>query len=109
MIVTRRGIASPAELDHLVVGAGTLAAGIAKVEQLTGVTPVPCGKHVTMGTHNALVRLGERAYLAGRATTADRVGRAHDRHRAQQRSVPDRAWRDSFVRARRLSLAPHGA
>ena len=63
MIVTRRTSAPPAELDHLVVAAANLAAGIAFVAELTGVTPQPGGKHVAMGTHNALMRLGERAYL----------------------------------------------
>ena len=63
MIVTRRTSAASAELDHLIVGAATLTAGIAFVERLTGVAPVPGGKHVTMGTHNALLRLNHRAYL----------------------------------------------
>lgn len=52
-----------AELDHLVFAATTLAQGIAYFDDLTGVTPKPGGKHAGMGTHNALVRLGERLYL----------------------------------------------
>jgi Glyoxalase-like domain len=63
VIITRRTSVAPAELDHLVIGATTLAAGIAFVEQLTGVAPVAGGKHVSMGTHNALMRLNDRAYL----------------------------------------------
>jgi hypothetical protein len=79
VIVTRRALAAPAELDHLVVGAATLAAGVAFVEQLTGSPPVPGGKHVTMGTHNALVRLGERVYLEIIAIDPDGAKPAHPR------------------------------
>ncbi len=52
-----------ATLDHLVVAATTLADGIDYIASITGVAPQPGGKHVTMGTHNALLRLGERVYL----------------------------------------------
>ena len=51
------------ELDHLVVAAASLDAGVAWVEQRLGAKPVPGGKHVAMGTHNALLRLGPRCYL----------------------------------------------
>ena len=52
-----------ATLDHLVVAATTLADGIEYIAETTGVTPQPGGKHVEMGTHNALVRLGAAVYL----------------------------------------------
>lgn len=52
-----------ATLDHLVVAAATLADGIDWIAALTGATPVPGGRHVTMGTHNALLRLGVSTYL----------------------------------------------
>lgn len=52
-----------ATLDHLVVAATTLADGIDYVATLTGVAPQPGGKHVAMGTHNAVLRLGARVYL----------------------------------------------
>jgi len=52
-----------AEPDHLVLGAATLAQGIEHVAELTGIAPHVGGKHVAMGTHNALVRLGQRFYL----------------------------------------------
>jgi hypothetical protein len=59
-----RGAPGPAaSLDHLVVAATTLADGIDYVASLTGVAPLPGGKHVAMGTHNALLRLGQRVYL----------------------------------------------
>jgi hypothetical protein len=55
--------ASPARLDHLVVAATTLADGIEYIAETTGAVPQPGGKHTAMGTHNALLRLGERVYL----------------------------------------------
>jgi len=50
-------------LDHLVVAATTLAEGIDHLAALTGAAPRIGGKHVGMGTHNALLRLGSRVYL----------------------------------------------
>ncbi len=52
-----------AQFDHLVLGAQTLAQGIAFVERRFGVTPTAGGKHARMGTHNALLGLGEGCYL----------------------------------------------
>ena len=52
-----------ATLDHLVVAATTLADGIEYIAEVAGVVAQPGGKHVAMGTHNALVRLAERIYL----------------------------------------------
>jgi len=52
-----------AQPDHLVLAAATLAQGIEYVSELTGVAPRPGGRHVAMGTHNALMKLGERFYL----------------------------------------------
>lgn len=53
----------PAEPDHLVVAALTLAQGCDWVEHQLGVRPQPGGQHVAMGTHNALLSLGPRFYL----------------------------------------------
>ena len=58
-----RGVASSVTLDHLVVAAVSLADGIEYIGELTGVAAQPGGKHVAMGTHNALVRLSERTFL----------------------------------------------
>lgn len=52
-----------AEADHLVVAGATLAQAIEYVGDLTGVAPRPGGKHVAMGTHNAVARLGPKLYL----------------------------------------------
>ena len=58
-----RTIAPQTAFDHLVVAAATLADGIEYVAEIAGVTPQPGGKHVAMGTHNALVRLSEGTFL----------------------------------------------
>jgi hypothetical protein len=57
---SRRPAATP---DHLVLAAASVADGIDYVAALTGATPRPGGRHVAMGTHNALLKLGERLYL----------------------------------------------
>jgi hypothetical protein len=50
-------------LDHLVVAAADLQSGCDYVETRVGLRPQPGGKHVTMGTHNALLRLDDRSYI----------------------------------------------
>lgn len=40
-----------------------LAAGVAWIEAMLGVRMQPGGRHPTMATHNALLRLGDDAYL----------------------------------------------
>lgn len=50
-------------LDHLVVAAATLLEGVAQVERLLGVEMSPGGQHLFMGTHNAVLRLGDDCYL----------------------------------------------
>jgi Glyoxalase-like domain len=51
------------ELDHLVVACTRLEEGVDWIERQFGVRPQPGGQHVAMGTHNALLKLGPRAYL----------------------------------------------
>ena len=51
------------ELDHIVIGCAALDDGIDWVEKQLGVRPTPGGEHLAMGTHNALLKLGPRAYL----------------------------------------------
>ena len=51
------------ELDHIVIACADLDDGVDWIEQHLGVRPTPGGQHVAMGTHNALLRLGARAYL----------------------------------------------
>ncbi|MEP6608028.1 MAG: VOC family protein [Burkholderiaceae bacterium] len=51
------------EFDHIVVACADLNRGVEWIEQKLGARPVHSGQHVTMGTHNALLRLGARSYL----------------------------------------------
>lgn len=51
------------EIDHLVVACADLNQGSAWCEQTLGVAPQAGGTHVTMGTHNRLLKLGHRVYL----------------------------------------------
>jgi len=53
----------PCELDHLVVIAPDLAAGVSWVESILGVALQVGGEHQRMATHNALLRLGDSTYL----------------------------------------------
>jgi glyoxalase-like protein len=53
----------PCQLDHLVVTASDLAAGVSWVESILGVAPQTGGEHQRMATHNALLRLGDSTYL----------------------------------------------
>lgn len=51
------------ELDHLAIAAHTLEQGLAHVREALGVDMPYGGKHPRMGTHNHLLRLGERVYV----------------------------------------------
>jgi hypothetical protein len=50
-------------IDHLVVTAPTLDAGVQYVRKALGVEPEPGGEHASMGTHNYLLKLGDAVYL----------------------------------------------
>jgi hypothetical protein len=50
-------------MDHLVVTAPSLEAGAEYVRQTLGVSPQAGGEHPRMGTHNCLLKLGEKLYL----------------------------------------------
>jgi hypothetical protein len=50
-------------LDHLVFAVPDLAAGVLDLERRLGVRATPGGKHVGLGTHNALLALSDSAYL----------------------------------------------
>jgi len=45
------------DIDHLVIGAASLAQGVAWCERRLGVAPGPGGVHPFMGTHNRLLRI----------------------------------------------------
>ncbi|MEE9446458.1 MAG: VOC family protein [Arenicellales bacterium] len=50
-------------IDHLVIGATTLAQGVTYVKEQLGVDIPKGGVHTTMGTHNHLMQLGESLFL----------------------------------------------
>ncbi len=51
------------DLDHILYAVPDLSKGIEDFEKLTGVRPTHGGRHPILGTHNALVSLGEDSYL----------------------------------------------
>jgi Glyoxalase-like domain len=52
-----------ASIDHLVIAAPSLAAGAKMLHEALGISPQLGGEHERMGTHNLLLRLGEKIYL----------------------------------------------
>lgn len=50
-------------IDHLVITAPSLSAGVEYVNHILGVTPQKGGFHPRMGTHNALLKFGDSLYL----------------------------------------------
>ncbi len=51
------------QLDHIVVGAATVAEGVAYIEAELGVTLPAGGEHPRMGTHNHLMQLSDSTFL----------------------------------------------
>ena len=51
------------KIDHLVVGAANLSAGVEYVNRLLGVDIPYGGEHEKMGTHNHIMQLGSRLFL----------------------------------------------
>lgn len=52
-----------AELDHIIIAANSLQRGADYVQGLLGAPLQPGGRHLTQGTHNMLLRLGDTQYL----------------------------------------------
>jgi len=53
----------PSRIDHLIVTAASLAEGAEHVRRALGVEVQKGGEHVRMGTHNCLLKLGEKLFL----------------------------------------------
>jgi Glyoxalase-like domain len=62
---------SRCELDHIIIGATSLADGARFLRERLGVAIRPGGKHPDMGTHNSLMRLGDSAFLEVISIDAD--------------------------------------
>lgn len=56
-------VGTVAAVDHIIYGASSLDAGIDAIEALLGVRAKYGGKHVGLGTHNAILEIGDRQYL----------------------------------------------
>jgi hypothetical protein len=51
------------KLDHIVIGARTLEQGVSYVKKSLGSEPYGGGRHLSQGTHNKIMRLGDDVYL----------------------------------------------
>lgn len=69
---------TPLALDHIAVAAGTLAEGVAWVEDRLGIAMAGGGQHPRMGTHNRLAGMGE-LYLEAIAVDPGAAAPAHPR------------------------------
>jgi len=50
-------------VDHIMLGAPDLDAGVRELESLTGIHAKYGGEHPNLGTHNAIVSLGDETYI----------------------------------------------
>lgn len=70
---------APLQLDHLVVGARSLAEGVDWIADQFAVSIPAGGRHETMGTHNHVMRIGDGVYLEVIAIDPDAVAPSRPR------------------------------
>ena len=87
-----------AVLDHLVVAAATLEQGEDYLEARLGVRPQRGGRHVAMGTHNSLLKLGGKTYIEVIAIDPD----AAVPHRPRWFALDTKALQSALQEAPRL-------
>jgi hypothetical protein len=80
-------------LDHITIVSPTVASGVEYVRQMLGVTPQPGGEHPRMGTHNALLKLGDEIFLEVIAVNPDAPAPDRPRWFALDHLAPDTAPR----------------
>lgn len=94
---------APPQLDHLVIGARSLAEGVAWCEATLGVVPGPGGEHAVFGTHNRLLQLAcegaPNAYLEIIAINPDAT---------PTQAAPAQRWFDLDSPAMHRALGEHG-
>lgn len=78
------------ELDHLIFAAPELSAGVARIEELTGVRAEPGGPHPGVGTHNALATFDDTTYFEVIAVDPDQAEPAAPRPFGLDEGAPAR-------------------
>ncbi|WP_246475205.1 VOC family protein [Diaphorobacter ruginosibacter] len=94
---------APAQLDHLVVMADTLEAGVSWCERTLGITPAAGGAHPLMGTHNRLINVSGAAFARAYLEII-----AIDPEAQPTRAAPLRRWFDMDDDALRTEVAQNG-
>ena len=92
-----------AQLDHLIIAATSLDAGVQWCERTLGVTPGPGGQHPLMGTHNRLLSLVSPGF-----PTAYLEILAIDSEAGQAMKTRTSRWFDLDSADLQQSLAIHG-
>ena len=102
-----------AALDHLVIATPELEEGAAWFTARSGLPLAPGGQHVTMGTHNRLLSLGDAAYLEVIAIDPDATPPEHPRWFDLDRPAEATGLRTWVVRCNdleaALAVAPPGS
>jgi hypothetical protein len=99
------------QLDHLVWASPSLDTAVAAFREMSGVAAVAGGRHVGIGSHNALADLGGRVYLAIDGPDEDQP--LEDNYGARLKALPGAsltrfAVQTDDLEAARAALARHG-